>query len=64
MQISTKENGHLVPVSGVSSYPGFELRGYTVWCSCRFQLSLALGMTYFKTEPPSVKEFHNHLTVQ
>ena len=36
----------------------------TVWCSCRFQLSLALGMTYFKTEPPSIKEFHDHLTVQ
>ena len=25
MQISTKGNGNLVRVSGVSSYPGFEL---------------------------------------
>ena len=27
MQISTKENGNLVRVSGVSSYPGFKVNG-------------------------------------
>ena len=31
MQISTKGNGNFVRVSGVSSYPGCELTGYTVY---------------------------------
>ena len=41
MQISTKENGHLVPVSGVSSYPGFELTG--LYCMVFLQISVKLS---------------------
>ena len=41
MQISTKGNDNLVRVSGVSSYPGFELTG--LYCTVFLQISVKLS---------------------